>query len=93
VARLSQSEQLEVERLKRRLNDAGYAAIQPQRMGYFFGEKALVAVAERQGVAGVAVADFHDTLFFPQRHRRRPIGVEEAYSIYKGRKLLKAFNQ
>jgi hypothetical protein len=93
VARLSKSEQLEVERLKRRLHDAGYSAIQPQRMGYFFGEKALIASAERQGVAGVAVADFQDTLFFPQRHNRRPIGVEEAYSIYKGRKLLKAFNR
>jgi hypothetical protein len=93
VARLSKSEQLEVERLKRRLHDEGYAAIQPQKMGYFFGEKALVALAERQGVGGVAVADFKDTLFFPQRHSRRPLGVEEAYSIYKGRKLLKAFNR
>jgi hypothetical protein len=93
VARLSKSEQIEVERLKRRLNDEGYTSIQPQRMGYFFGEKALVATAQRQGVAGIAVADFHDSLFFPQRHSRRPIGVDEAYSIYKGRKLLKAFNR
>jgi hypothetical protein len=93
VARLSKSEQIEVERLKRRLHDAGYVSIEPQRMGYFFGEKALVALAERQGVAGVAVADFQDTLFFPRRHSRRPLGVEEAYSIYKGRKLLKAFNR
>jgi hypothetical protein len=44
-------------------------------------------------VTGVAVVDFKDSLFFPQRHNRRPIGVEEAYSIYKGRKLLKAFNR
>ncbi|HMC12540.1 MAG TPA: HEAT repeat domain-containing protein, partial [Pirellulaceae bacterium] len=93
VVRLSKSEQLEVERLKRRLNDEGYTAIEPQRMGYFFGEKALIAAAKRQGVAGVAVADFHDTLFFPQRHSRRPLGPDEAYSIYKGRKLLKAFNR
>jgi hypothetical protein len=93
VARLSKSEQLEVERLKRRLHDAGYSAIEPQRMGYFFGEKALIATVERQGAPGVAVADFQDTYFFPQRHSRRPIGVEEAYSIYKGRKLLKAFNR
>src|SRR5262245_16475901 len=93
VARLSKSEHLEVERLKRRLNDAGYTAIEPQRMGYFFGEKALVSSVHRQGVAGVAVADFRDIMFFPHRHTRRPIGVEESYSIYKGRKLLKAFNR
>jgi hypothetical protein len=93
VARLSKSEQLEVERLKRRIHDAGYESIEPQRMGYFFGEKALVATAQRDGIAGVAVADFHDVHWFPQRSSRRPIGIEEGYSIYKGRKLLKAFNQ
>ena len=27
------------------------------------------------------------------RSSKRPVGVEEAYSIYKGRKLLKAFNR
>ncbi len=93
VARLSKSEQLEVQRLKRRLHDEGYTAIEPQRMGYFFGEKALVSNVERQGVAGVTVIDFRDTLFFPLRNTRRPVGAEEAYSIYKGRKLLKAFNR
>lgn len=92
VPRLSKSELLEVERLKRRMHDAGYTNIDPQRMGYFFGEKALSATAERQGVAGVVVADFEDVVFFPQRNLRRPIGTNEAYSIYKGRKLLKAFN-
>jgi hypothetical protein len=93
VPRLSKSEQLEVERLKRRLHDAGYTAIDPQRMGYFFGEKALLATAQRQGVPGVAIADFQDTHFFPHRHSQRPLGLDEAYSIYKGRKLLQAFNR
>ena len=93
VARLSQSEKLEAERLKRKLHDAGFSHIEPQRMGYFFGDKALIATAEREGVAGVAVADFNDTLFFAEKHRRRPLGIEEAYCIYKGRKLLKTFNR
>lgn len=93
VAQLSKSEQLEVERLKRRIHDAGYESIEPERMGYFFGEKALTASATRQGVSGVVVADFQDTHFFPQRSNRRPVGALEAYSIYKGRKLLKAFNR
>jgi hypothetical protein len=91
VARLSKSEKLEVERLKRRLHDAGYAKIEPQTMGYFFGDKALVAAAEREGVPGVAVADFSDITFFPQRSTRA-LGPAEAYCIYKGRKLLKTFN-
>jgi hypothetical protein len=93
VARLSRSEQLEVERLKRRLHDEGYAAIDPQRMGYFFGEKALVAYAERKGVRGVAVVDFSSSaLFYPQRGSR-PLGIDEVYSMYKGRKRLRAFNR
>lgn len=93
VARLSKAEQLEVVRLQRRLHDAGFTDIEPQQMGYFFGEKALLATARRDGAAGVAVADFDDLLFYPTRQPRRSIGLEEAYSIYKGRKLLRAFNQ
>jgi hypothetical protein len=93
VARLSRSEKLEVQRLARRLHDAGYAAIEPQLMGYFFGDKALVATAELSGVPGVAVADFAEIAFFPRRHSRRPLGPQESYAIYKGRKLLKSFNR
>lgn len=92
VARLSQSEKLEVERLKRRLHDAGYEKIEPQTMGYFFGDKALIATAERESVPGIAVADFQDSVFFPQRSTRRPLGPAEVYCIYKGRRLLKTFN-
>jgi len=93
VARLSKSERLEAERLARRLHDAGFAAIEPLVMGYFFGDKALVARATREGVAGVAVADFREIAFFPERHSRRPLGTREAWCIYKGRKLLRSFNR
>ena len=62
-------------------------------MGYLFGDKALVALAKRQEATGVAIADAQDTDFFPQRNVQRPVGPDEAYCIYKGRKLLKAFNR
>lgn len=93
VSRLSRSEKLEVERLVRRLHDAGYAEIEPQFMGYFFGDKALAAAASREGTAGVAVADFQSIIFFPKRHSRRPLSARESYCIYKGRKLLRSFNR
>lgn len=93
VARLSQSEQMEVVRLERRLHDAGYREIEALQMGYFFGEKALVAKAVRESVPGIAVADFSDISFFPIRNVRKALGPREAYSIYKGRKLLKTFNR
>jgi hypothetical protein len=92
VPRLSKAEKLEVVRLERRLHDAGYTAIESQQMGYFFGEKALLAQATRDGASGVAVVDFEDILFYPARQPRRSLGIDEVYSIYKGRKLLKAFN-
>jgi hypothetical protein len=92
VERLSQSERLEATRLERRLHDAGYSRIEPKLMGYFFGEKALVALAQREGVPGIAVVDFQDTYFYPTRDSRRSLGVREAYCIYKGRKLLRTFN-
>jgi hypothetical protein len=93
VARLSKSERLEAERLVRRLHDAGYTAIEPQRMGYFFGEKALVALARHGGLAGVAVVDFQEITFFPERHSQRPLEATECFSIYKGRRLLRSFNR
>jgi hypothetical protein len=93
VARLSKSEKLEAERLIRRLHDAGYDEIEPQTMGYFFGDKALVVTAQREAMTGIAVADFQEIAFFPQRHSRRPLGPAECYDLYKGRKLLRSFNR
>ena len=92
VDRLNRTGQTEVARLARRLHDAGYESIEPKLMGEFFGDKVLVACAEQGALSGVAVADARETTFFPARHTKRPIGVREAYCIYRGRRLLKAFN-
>jgi hypothetical protein len=92
VEKLNRSGQTEVARLARRLHDAGYEQIEPRLMGDFFGDKVIVAQARQGKLSGVAVVDMQDILFFPARHPRRPLGVREAYCIYKGRKLLKTFN-
>lgn len=93
VSRLSRSERTEVDRLQRRLHDAGYSAIEPQQMGYFFSEKALIAWAQRDEIPGIAIADFQEITFFPILSPRKSLGVREAYSVYKGRKLLRTFNR
>lgn len=93
IERLSKSEQLEAVRLERRLHDAGYRDISPQFIGYFLGEKGLAVTCTREGVPGAAVADFDEIHFFPARNAQRPLGPREVYCIYKGRKLLKAFNR
>jgi hypothetical protein len=82
----------DVTRLQRVLADQGYEAIEPQMLGRFFGASVLVVRARCGGMPGIAVADDQRTGWWPQGASRRPIGSEEAYCIYKGRKLLQAFN-
>ena len=92
VEGLSDQQRVEVLRLERRLRDAGYDAIQPHTLGFFLGDKALVATATYQGLLGVAVADHLHCAWWPRRGSPRPIDPDVAYCIYKGRKLLRAFN-
>lgn len=92
VEGLSDPQRVDVLRLERRLRDAGYDAIQPHTLGFFFGDKALVATAMCQGQPGVAVADQQQCLWWPRRGSPRPIDPDVAYCIYKGRRLLRAFN-
>ena len=89
---LDERQRIDVSRLQRALTDEGCEAVQPQALGFFFGDRVLVATALRDGTPGVAVADSEHTYWWPQGATRRPIGPVEAYCIYKGRKLLQAFN-
>ena len=82
----------EAERLNRLLHDAGYDDIQMIRLGFFLGEKALVARATKGGQSCIAVADVHEVFSYRSDSEPRSIGANEAYSIYKGRKLLRTFN-
>lgn len=87
------AEQLtEAERLELQLRNEQYDAIQPVRLGYFFGERALIAKATRDGVSGIAVADPSGTDWFPTTNQQHALRPEDAFSIYKGRRLLRLFN-
>jgi hypothetical protein len=90
--RLSPAAGREAERLVRRLHDASYQEIEPVMLGFFFDDYALVARAARDGVTGYAVVDAEEIDWRPSAVRRRPLGPDEVYCIYKGRKFLKAFN-
>ncbi|MHB8972684.1 MAG: HEAT repeat domain-containing protein [Pirellulaceae bacterium] len=82
----------EIERFERRLRDAGYQDVQSVTLGRFFGDRVLVAHATREGAAGIAVIDAQETEWHPRRTRQHAIGPSEAFCIYKGRRLLRAFN-
>lgn len=89
---LSESQRIELARLERRLRDAGYDAIRPVSLCYFFGEKSLVARVKRDGVEGTALTDSEDILFFPATHGPRSLGPPELTCLYRGRRLLRQFN-
>jgi hypothetical protein len=89
---LTEQQRVEVAKLERRLRDDHYDAIQPTMLGMFLGDRVLVAKAAREGHAGIAVTDGHESLWFANRNPERPIRSLEAICIYKGRRLLRSFN-
>ncbi|MEX0819221.1 MAG: HEAT repeat domain-containing protein [Pirellulaceae bacterium] len=92
AAALTEAQRQDVTRLERRLRDSDYDAIQPTILAMFLGDKVLVARAVLEGHAGIVVVDDHEPSWFPTRNPARPIGSYEACCIYKGRRLLRAFN-
>ena len=76
------------------LAEQGFSDITPVLFGLFFGEWPLVAVARYDGTFGSLVAGREGVQWFPQdTTSSRPLGPHEAYSIWKGRHLLAAFNE
>jgi hypothetical protein len=92
AAALTETQRLEVTRFERKLRDHDYDAIQPTLFGMFLGDKVLVARAVSEGNSGIAVIDDQQPAWLPTRNTMRPIGSQEAWSIYKGRRLLRTFN-
>lgn len=62
-------------------------------MGFFFEDRALLARARLDDEQGVVVVDDEQTQWWPAIDEHQPLGPDEAFSIYKGRKLLAAFNE
>ena len=92
LERISIGQEAEIDRLERKLRDAKYENIDPASLGFFFGQRVLIARAEREGVPGIALADGEEFFWFPAGDAR-PIEPDLAYAIYKGRKLLRSFNE
>ena len=62
------------------------------RIGFFFGDRALITRAKRGGTQGIAVVDTENVQWRSTADKIRPLGPDEVYYIYKGRKLLRSFN-
>ncbi len=80
-------------RVGRRLADEGFENVTPVLLGSFFGEMVLAATARHEGKFGSVVAGADEASWFPRDEATpRPLGPVEAWWIWKGRKLLAAFN-
>jgi hypothetical protein len=80
-------------RLAQRLKEEGFTNITPVALGGFFGEMVLIATARRDEFFGALAAGSDEAAWFPRStDSPRPIGPLEAWSIWKGRRLLRAFN-
>lgn len=83
---------IEAERFVRRLRDEGYSDFREVQIGHFFGERFLVARARRDAREGTVVADLQSVHWYPAQTHRHPIGPQDAFYIYTGRRLLRFFN-
>ncbi len=76
------------------MGDEDFDDVRPVLLGVFFGEAVLIAVARRQGHIGVAALGNDEPAWFPlDESSPRPLGPHEAWCIWKGRRLLEAFNE
>ncbi|MEX2187228.1 MAG: HEAT repeat domain-containing protein [Pirellulales bacterium] len=91
LANLSGVEWDAVDTLCRDLNVL-FTEVTPVEVGRFFGERHIVATAKRGGQPGTVVLDSNEPHWYRAGEPQRPLGIDEAYQIHKGRKLLAAFN-
>lgn len=91
ASELNPSDSAEAARLQRRLLQEGYESIEPLQLGFFFGERILIARAQRGAQSGHALVDRGDVFWYPDTSGRS-LEAGDLYNLYKGRQLLQAFN-
>ena len=74
-------------KLTQQLLESGYTEISPVTYGFFFEHQVLAATACRGEQFGVLAIDNQDILWLPHTSVNRPLTADDAYHIYKGRKL------
>ena len=93
AANLNDAHQAIADNIKQRLAFEGVHIDQLVALGLFLGDPAIIATARQDGTVGAIVAGLTDAAWFPHDGASpRPLGPNEAWNIWKGRRLLKAFN-
>lgn len=74
------------------LQHLGYENLKPALLGLFLDERAGVFTATREGTECVVITDGLETIDQATAGRIRPIGPNDLFNLYKGRKMLRTFN-
>lgn len=91
AAQAIQSHQPLVARCLDLLEDHGFQNCEVELLGHFFGEWQLVLSAQSEHGRGYAITDGQNLNWFGN-HEEHPVSPEFAYMVYRGRRLLRAFN-
>ncbi|OYP33825.1 HEAT repeat domain-containing protein [Rhodopirellula sp. MGV] len=81
-----------METFQQHLQHVGYEDLKPQLLGLFLDERAGVFSATREGTTCLVVTDGLETIDQATAGRHRPLGPEDIFNLYKGRKMLRTFN-
>jgi len=93
AADLSDAQEAVWEQVRDALGEQGFGEVELMRWSSFFGEQHAVAAAVRDGRRGVIVVADESAQWIVLPTGPRTIGPDEAYAMYKGRKLLASFNR
>ena len=91
LSSLSPHRQTDLFKLERRLNDFGCGSIRTKILAVFFGEEVAIAECTYNDHACIAFADGSEVRCFSLANGKK-LSCDEIYCIYKGHKLLEAFN-
>ena len=92
AAKLNEAQRRLMEPLARHLDHSGYESLRPELLGFLLDEHAGVFRAVRDGTECLVVTDGLETSDRAVAGRLRPLGAAEMFHWYKGRKLLRTFN-
>ena len=90
---LNEKQQLESERMLQYLNSLGYETTEPIALTLFFGETALIGIAEKAGKQWVVLTDGNELVSYPSSNQDpTALSPELVLCLFRGRKLLRTFN-
>lgn len=81
-----------VQRTLKLLRERNFHELNLELVGHFFGEWIAVVAAQTDNSSGFALVN-NSTIHWFGNHEEQPVSASFAYMIYRGRRMLQAFNE